>query len=203
MPRKAINYDKACIYDIEKDGVVYYVGSTTNFTKRKNGHKTACNNEKNKEYHHKIYQYIRDNGGFDSFQMVLIEYFKCNDANELRAREQHFINEFKTHLMNIIHASRSKKQYQIDKKVDIAITKSKHYDNNKVKIAIRDAKYYENSKVKIAIRDAKKYENNKAELLVKSSKYHKDNKEKIAIQKSKRYYEKKATKLLFKILPFH
>ena len=149
MPRKPIDFSKALIYDIEKEGVIYYVGSTTNFLNRKNQHKTACNNEKNKEYHHKIYQLICDNGGWDSFQMVLIEYFKCNDANERRAREQHLINEFKTHLMNIIHASRTKKQYRIDNKTELAIKSNKYHENNKAEKTIKSSKYNNENIIKI------------------------------------------------------
>ena len=143
MPRKPINYDKACIYKLEKEGIVYYVGSTTNFANRKNGHKKACNNENNKEHHHKIYEYIRNNGGWESFQMILIENFKCNDSNELRAREQHFINEFKTHIMNIYHASRTQKQYQIDNKTEIAIQKKKRRNETKnTKLLFKNIPYH-------------------------------------------------------------
>ena len=47
MPRTPIDYSKSVIYKIqhlEKDELVY-VGSTTNFVKRKNKHKSCCKNE--------------------------------------------------------------------------------------------------------------------------------------------------------------
>ena len=48
MPRKEINYSKTIIYKIrcEDENITdIYVGSTTNFIKRKNIHKSVCNNE--------------------------------------------------------------------------------------------------------------------------------------------------------------
>jgi hypothetical protein len=49
MPKKVIDYNKAIIYTIS-NGYYIYVGSTTQFTKRKNHHKTCCNNPKYKDY---------------------------------------------------------------------------------------------------------------------------------------------------------
>ena len=176
MPRKPIDYSKGLIYQIEKDGIVYYVGSSTNFTNRKSTHKTSCNNENDTAYNYPIYTFIRNNGGWDEFKMVLIEYYKCNDANELTAREQHFINEFKTHLLNQKYASRTMKQYRIDNKIEIA-------------------KYREDNKVAITIKSAKYREDNNAEIKIQKAKYREDNKEKIAIQNAKYYTKRKARKL--------
>ena len=64
-----MDYSKCCIYKIEhieKEDLVY-VGHTTNFTRRKNCHKSCCNNE-NKQS--KLYKMIRENGGFVMFRMI-------------------------------------------------------------------------------------------------------------------------------------
>ncbi len=161
MPRKPIDFSKGLIYQIEKEGIVYYVGSTTNFTKRKSGHKTACNNENDNAYHYPIYEFIRNNGGWDEFNMILIEYYKCNNKNELEAREQHFINEFNTHLLNKRYASRTKKQYNQDNKIEIATKKIKYRQDNKEKIAIRDEIYRRDNKVELAIKKTKYTQDNK------------------------------------------
>ena len=203
MPRKPINYANSCIYKIEKEGIVYYVGSTTNFANRKNGHKTTCNNENYKQYHYKIYEFIRNNGGWESFNMILIENYKCNDSNELTSREQHFINEFKTHIMNTRYASRTPKQFYIDNKNEIAITHANYYENNKTEIAIRNAKYRQDNKVEIAITRAKSYENNKVEIAITKAKYYENNKVEIAIRQKNRRIIKENIKLLFKNLPYH
>ena len=196
MPRKPIDFSRGLIYQIEKEGIVYYVGSTTNFTKRKSGHKTACNNENDKSYHYPIYTFMRDNGGWDAFIMILIEYYKCNDKNELEAREQHFINEFKTHLLNSKYASRTREQYRIDNKTEISIRGANYLRNNREEINIRRAKFRRDNKDKISIRGAKYYEDNKEEIAIKASKFREDNKEKIKIQQAKKYQNAKAQKLL-------
>ena len=206
MPRKPIDYSKGLIYQIEKDGIVYYVGSSTNFTNRKSTHKTSCNNENDTAYNYPIYTFIRNNGGWDEFKMVLIEYYKCNDANELTAREQHFMNEFKTHLLNTNYASRTREQYQLDNKEVIAIKEVKRYQDNKVEIAkykqqhhienrdrdnAKNAKYRqdkladEDYQTELKASKAKHYQDNKPELLIKNANYYKNNKETIAIQGAK------------------
>ena len=48
MPRKEINYQKTIIYKIVSKDLNFtdvYVGHTTNFTKRKENHKSDCKNE--------------------------------------------------------------------------------------------------------------------------------------------------------------
>ena len=81
MPKKAIDYSNCCIYKIEhidKDDLVY-VGHTTNFTKRKNQHKSCCNNENNKHFNLKVYQMIRQNGGWNMFRRIEVEKYSCTD----------------------------------------------------------------------------------------------------------------------------
>jgi hypothetical protein len=88
MPRLPIDHLNTIIYKIVCNDLNItdtYVGHTTDFTKRKYRHKSACNNTKNKE---KIYRFIRENGGWDNFTMVELEKFPCNSANEARKRER-------------------------------------------------------------------------------------------------------------------
>ena len=61
MPRLPIDYSKAFIYKIcckDKNIEECYIGSSTNFVKRKNSHKTICNNINSKEYNQKKYIFI-------------------------------------------------------------------------------------------------------------------------------------------------
>ena len=49
MPKKEIDYSKTIIYKIVCNDLNIkdcYIGSTTSFTKRKNRHKSNCNNKK-------------------------------------------------------------------------------------------------------------------------------------------------------------
>jgi hypothetical protein len=50
-----------------------YIGRTSNFKRRKNVHKSRCNDENNKCYNLKIYRIIREHGGFDNWSMIIID----------------------------------------------------------------------------------------------------------------------------------
>ena len=52
MPKIPIDYSKTIIYKIicNDDPNFLYVGSTTNYVKRKQQHKSTCSNEKDKNY---------------------------------------------------------------------------------------------------------------------------------------------------------
>ena len=90
MPRTAIDYSKACVYRLIYNDITYYVGSTTNMSKRKAQHKRGCYNEKNKDYNYPLYKFIRENEGFDNWVMVMIQsYPECKTSDELRMHERH------------------------------------------------------------------------------------------------------------------
>jgi hypothetical protein len=93
MPLNAINYTNNIIYKIVcKDLNItdIYVGHTTSFKDRKKTHKSSSINEGNKNYNLKIYQTIRDNSGWDNWDMIEIEKYPCNDLQEARARERYW-----------------------------------------------------------------------------------------------------------------
>lgn len=84
---KEINYENTYIYKIVSKDLSLekcYVGSTTNFVKRKYLHKFVCNNENHKNHKLPLYVYINSNGGWDNFDMILIE--KCCLENSLQCR---------------------------------------------------------------------------------------------------------------------
>lgn len=92
MPRKPIDYSKAIIYKIccknPDESPFVYVGSTTNFINRKYAHKKSCNNVKDKSYHFKVYQTIRENGGWTNWNMLMLEEYPCEGSLHLRKREE-------------------------------------------------------------------------------------------------------------------
>ena len=49
-----------------------YVGSTGDFKARKHYHKSECNNTLRKHYKYKVYLYIRENGGYDSWTYTIL-----------------------------------------------------------------------------------------------------------------------------------
>jgi len=79
MPKKFIDYSKTIIYKIvcnDLNITDVYVGHTTNFIKRKAHHKSNCVNPIFKSYNFKIYNIIRQNGGFENWSMIEIEKFQ-------------------------------------------------------------------------------------------------------------------------------
>lgn len=87
------------IYDIKCDDI-FYIGSTNNISKRKCSHKKCVNNKRSKKYKLKLYSYIRNCGGWDNFDMVLIEEIE-NKQNGLK-REYELIKELKPKLNTFI-----------------------------------------------------------------------------------------------------
>jgi hypothetical protein len=97
MPKTPMDYSNCCIYKIEhieNDNLVY-VGHTTNFYKRKAHHKSDCINENRKSFNFKLYQMIRENGGFEMFKMIEVEKYPCNDKREAMRREDEVMKELK------------------------------------------------------------------------------------------------------------
>jgi hypothetical protein len=171
MPKVSTDYSKLVIYRIFLDEFIY-VGSTTNFTKRKNRHKSNCDETKYKEI--KLYKFVNENGGWENFKMLEIEKFPCADKNEARTREQYWIDHYKSQL-------NSRKAIN---------TKMEYYQDNKDKIAEYGKEYYEKNKNKLAECRKMNYEKNKEEILYKQKLYTEKNKEMIKERKKKYGIEK-------------
>ena len=125
MPRLPIDYSNTTIYKLvhkeDYDNANIYIGSTTDFIRRKNNHKSNCCNEKSKEYNEKKYQYIRGNGDWGEWKMIEFEKFPCNDKRKAEAREEYWRCHFNSQL-NIRRAyitEEQKKQYYLDNKDNI------------------------------------------------------------------------------------
>ncbi len=93
MPIIPVNYNNTVIYKIicKDNNNDIYIGSTTNFTKRKYMHKWKTEHNSG----HKIHKTIRENGGFDNWDMIEIERYPCKDGNEARARERYWYDLLK------------------------------------------------------------------------------------------------------------
>ena len=167
MPKTAIDYSKSIIYKIQHitDKSLLYVGSTTEFTKRKCIHKSDCYNENSKKYNLKIYVMIRANGGWNSFEMIPIQLSPCNNSIELRIQEEKVKNELEANL-NSQNAYTSKEQ-KVEQKVEY---NKEYYEKNREKLAEYKVEYYEKNKEQITKYKAEYYENNKE--------YYEKNKEK-------------------------
>jgi hypothetical protein len=187
------DYSKGIIYKwVCDDCEEIYVGSTINFTRRKQQHKTSCNNEKDAKHHLKIYQTMRENGGFGNWRMIQIESYPCQSKRELEAREEEVRQDFKAVL-------NSQKAYTTgeDKRTYRANYYRQNIDKRKEYNETNDAKikeYYQNYRNNNAdkIKESKKiyYELNKSRISDRQKQYYELNKSRI-LDRQKQYYESK------------
>jgi hypothetical protein len=113
-----------------------YVGHTTNFRVRKSSHKANCNNENLNNYNLKIYQFIRENGGWDNWEMLPLEEYQCETTIQSRIREQYWmdikqskLNSSRAHNTTEEEKEQTKnynKQYRVNNK-DILKAYNKQY----------------------------------------------------------------------------
>ena len=136
MPLTPIKYENGLIYKIccnDPNITDCYIGSTTNIIKRRQNHKTNCHNEKSKDYNMYVYQFIRDNGGWENWSLILIEYYSCNNKLELEKRERYYIEELHATLNKIL-PTRSRKEYYLDNVEQIREYRKEYYTKNIDKI---------------------------------------------------------------------
>jgi len=158
------DYSKGCIYMIKKQDDFnnnnVYIGSCCNFTRRKNQHKSNCYNKNRKNYNLKLYQNIRENGGWDSWCMTKIIDYPCNSKSELNTMERSYIDDYKSKLNCIIPTR----------------TWAEWYQDNKEKLT----EYYINNRDEKLVKMKQYNINNRDKLLENAYQYRIDNKEKIS-----------------------
>ena len=97
-----VNYNNTKIYKLVckdlscKD---FYVGSTaTKWSSRRNNHKSKCHNRNSPEYNYKVYQVMREYGGWNNWLMIQIEAYPCFDIREKEARERYWVERLQSTL---------------------------------------------------------------------------------------------------------
>ena len=61
-------------------------------------HKSHCVNVTGTHYNYKVYQFIRANGGWESFYMYSLYRMEFTDILELKAMEQYYIDHYRPDL---------------------------------------------------------------------------------------------------------
>ena len=154
MPRLPIDYKKSIIYKIacKTDESLIYVGSTTDFTKRKNSHKSYCNNDKTIP----VYVMIRANGGWDAFEMKPIKEFPCENKIQLVIEEERMrkelhanLNKYKAHRTedeDVEYHKKYNKEYQETHKEKKIVLNKAYYEANKEQIKEQKKSYRKRQK---------------------------------------------------------
>ena len=143
MPRKATDYKKAVIYKIcNNDETLLYIGSTTDFRHRKNDHKTNCHNDTRKKYLFYVYQMIRDNCGWEAFEMKPVKEFPCENKTQLVIEEERIRKELNANLNN----NRAYRDIEQEKEYNRESAK-KHYEQNKEAYSIKNKEYRNKQKL--------------------------------------------------------
>ena len=124
-----------------------YIGSTTNFTNRKRHHKSNCNNEKSKSFNLKVYINIRENGGFENWNIIKICDYPCNNRREAEQEEDKYMLESKSN-MNMKRASRTKEKYYEDNKEYLDDKQKQYRKENRNVIIIKQKQFYYYNKEK-------------------------------------------------------
>jgi len=151
-------YERGQIYAIiDEEGMEVYIGSTCNeLYKRWYKHKNDAKRYPNRD----IYKYITENGGFEKFRIVLLEYFPCSCKKELERREGEVIKDINP-VGNRNIAGRTRAEYLAE-----------YRKQNRDKIREKNCEYqrewrrknYEQNKEKINERRRENYRNKKNEL---------------------------------------
>ena len=160
MPRKDIDYSKTILYKIVCNDINIkdvYVGQTTDFTRRKWAHRSTCNILTEKI---KLYDTIRNNGGWENWAMIEIEKYPCIDSNEAHARERYWLETLNATLNQRTPITTDEEKKEYNKKFhtenqDILKEKRKVYNQKeeiKLKNIERTTKYRENNKDAILAR---------------------------------------------------
>ena len=130
---------KICCNDTSINDI--YVGSTCNFRRRKTQHKSHCHNQNAKEYNLKVYEFIRDHGGWENWSMVMIHEEAVENKLQKGKLERQFIDELKPSL-NINIPTRTYKEYHEDHKEFYKQYRKKHYQDNKEYYIQKNNQYY-------------------------------------------------------------
>ena len=131
-----VNYTKSIIYKLcckNPEIKQIYIGSTANeIRKRKNQHKSDCYNKNRESYNLYVYQFIRDNGGFQNWSIIIIENYPCENKRELEKRERYYI-ELLNATLNSYNSYRTEEEKKEQLKKCTKEWKEKNKDKNKEK----------------------------------------------------------------------
>ena len=112
----------------------YYIGYTSWILEcEERHHRKECTNAKHSNHNMKVYQFIRNNGCWENWEIKLIEEYEWQNKTQATRRRQELIQQSPMHCLNHELEVRTDEEKQ-----DIRRDKQWIYDyNNRVKIAER------------------------------------------------------------------
>ena len=93
-----------------------YIGQTINFENRKYAHETSS---KNSEL--KIYKKIRDHGGWEKWNMEILNTFYCKNEYDARQIEQKYMDHYKTTLNSVKAYSKPFINKELDRELEFIL----------------------------------------------------------------------------------
>jgi hypothetical protein len=187
MPRKPIDYTNTHFYKIcskDLDTPHVYVGHTTDFRKRKDTHRRCCGGSGSQ---YPLYQFIREHGGWDNFDMILLETTSCNNVLEARRRERELIEQLGATLNKHL-PSRTKQEYNSDHKDQQREYMKEYYQRNKSTFAAKHREYYQTHSDELKTY-AEQYRQSHQEEIKQSFKAYYDQNKATHLERNKQYYE--------------
>lgn len=205
-----MNYNNSKIYKIISNmGDEIYIGSTTQpLHKRFSKHKSDFKCWQNKKTNYTSSFQLFEKFGIENCKIILIEEFPCENKDQLRAKEQFYIdsmicvNKYNSFLTPQKKKEQDKEYYELNK--EKILEKVKEYrEKNKEKISELNKEYCEKNKEMILeyqkeyrekhqekkkIQDKEYRENNKEKISEYQKEYRENNKEKLQ-EYQKEYYE--------------
>ena len=147
--------DVSCVYcikhklDTEWENI--YIGSTCSLRDRIGKHKYCCYRDIRPEYNYKVYKYIRENGDWDNFEVLVLE--EC-EVEKLKRLEQSYMDVYKPTLNSVYALGRDKERSKRNRKNYHKVWS----ENNKCKLDEYKKEWYENNKKRLLERAKEKFE---------------------------------------------
>ena len=174
---------KICCNDVAITDV--YVGSTKNHYRRKNCHKTFCNNPNGLHYNSYVYRYIRQNGGWDNWSFIILDTVQYNEKHELHRKEREYIESLNATLNKQV-PTRTRQEYIEEHKEEIAEKNKAYHQANRERILEQQKQYYQSNHER-ELERAKQYRRANRERIKEHDKQRKqNNRKRIAEQRNQK-----------------
>jgi hypothetical protein len=170
------DYKNTVIYKIVPKDITLnycYVGSTICLQTRTNHHKSVCNNTNSNRHNLLLYKTIRENGGWENWEVIKIIDYPCETEIEAKQKEQEYIKELSANL-NAIRAFRTEEEKHEQSKKD---------NRTKEQLKEKTKKYYYNNKEICNEKSKDYYYYNKEYFEQKRKEYYDLHKEELAEKK--------------------